>query len=142
MRDYPFFYVPVGMALLRQFSDKIVLDKSTPPYESYFDLPVPETMWRLSVHLKKDFDKKYVSDLAVKAGLNPKYFMYFPAGHVLYGGVVCALKEREGYWCMATHCGNCFRKFLGMPSVQENSQCASPNCANNESFRKRFLLMG
>jgi hypothetical protein len=30
MRNYPFFYVPVGMELLRQFSDKVVLTKAHP----------------------------------------------------------------------------------------------------------------
>lgn len=137
MRNYPFFYVPVGMELLRQFSDKVVLDKSTPPYESYFDLPVPETMWRLSAHLKKDFDKKYAYGLAIRAGLNPKYFMYLPSEHVLYGGVVCALRGLEGYWCMATHCRGCFRKFLGQSSI--HGRCDRPNCANNIHFRRRFI---
>lgn len=140
MRDYPFFYVPIDMELLRQFSDEIELDPTMPPYESYYDLPVPGSMFRMNVRLKKDLNKKYVRDIALQAGLNPKYFMHTPDSNVLYGGVVCQLQGREGYWCMATHCSDCFRKFLGMASVGgHRCQCDAPNCANNIRFRRRFI---
>jgi hypothetical protein len=140
MREYPFFYVPVDMQLLRQFSDDIELAPTMPPYESYFDFPVPESMFRMNIYLKKDFNKQYVRDVALQAGLNPKYFIHTPDSNVLYGGVVCQLKGREGYWCMATHCGECLHKFLQKASSNRfRCQCDAPNCANNIRFRRRFI---
>lgn len=130
----PCFFVPVGMELLRQYSDRIAMEKMEPP--GFADpLGLVVSMTQMCVHLKKDFDKDYVRDLVVQAGLDPESIIYTPGTDVLYGGKICQLKGRNGYWCPASYCRGCSHKMDG----PQRFQCSAPNCANNVRFRRKFI---
>lgn len=120
------FYVPVDMELLSQYSVSVVMDE--------IETNNPDiSMVQIRVYLKNNFDRKYVQDLAVGAGLDPRSITYTPGADVLYGGVVCKLRGRDGYWAMSGRCGECSKKVGRV-------QCGAPNCANNVRFRRKFIV--
>lgn len=66
--------------------------------------------------------------------------------NLLYLGVLCELEDKDGLWCLMTHCSSCFREFCGFPSIRPNEnknimkivRCNTPNCANNPIYRQKL----
>lgn len=130
--DHPFFYVKVDMDCLKEYCSDMKKHEITPPYDTYFNLPLPHRKYSYQMQLKTDIPRETFWQI----GLNPKAVSQF--NNLLSTGALAEFDGIEGVWSLITHCQECFRGFLGQRYFSKNSVCRSTNCANNVLFRQEM----
>lgn len=129
--NHPFFYVKVDLDSLKEFCSDMKKQNHPPPFDTYFDLPLPHRKYSYQMQLTTDIP----TTILWQSGLNPKSVSQMD--DILNIRSLVEFDGVEGVWCLITHCQECFRGFLGFDRFHsKNSDCRNTNCANNLLFRQ------